>query len=292
MFETIVIPLDGSETSRAILPQVRKLLFAKDAEVVLVRAISVPPGVEGQTLELTETLRARAAKELQALTRELTSKGARARFVVRKGDAADVILEVASEEGATLIAIATHGRSGLRRWAFGSVAEKILRASPIPVLAVRSFSESGGPTPAEGLTLKRILVPVSADGLSLQGVEPALALARLFGSSVTLLHVCEGQACGLPVPELKQAYERFHEAGLEVEPLMKQGDPATRVLETVAELKADLIAMTTHGRAGVPRWLLGSVTEKVLRASQVPLLIVRPAKAARRLFRAVQRSKR
>jgi nucleotide-binding universal stress UspA family protein len=280
MFETIVIPLDGSETARAILTQIRKLLFHKDAELVLVRAVSIPGGMEGQTLELMEAMRARAAEELHTITRELTSKGARARSVVRTGDAADVILDVASEEGATLIAMSTHGRSGLGRWAFGSIAEKVLRASPIPVLALRSFTEAGRPTPAQDLTLKKILIPVSTDPLSLKVIEPALQLAKLFGSSVTILHACEGPACGLPVPELKEAYERFREAGLQVEPVMKQGDPAAQVLEACAELKADLIAMTTHGRTGIPRWMMGSVTEKVLRASKVPLLIVRPAKEA------------
>jgi len=286
MFDTIVIPLDGSETSKAILPQIRKLLFHKDAELVLVRAVSMPGGMEGQTLDLMESMRARAAEELHAITHELTSKGARARSVVRTGEPADVILDVASEEGATLIAMSTHGRSGLGRWALGSVAEKVLRASPVPVLALRSFTEAGKPTPAEDLSLKRILVPVSTDSLSLKVLEPALELAKLFGSSVTLLHTCEGSACGMPVPELKQAYERFREAGIEVEPMMKQGDPASQVLETCGELKADLIAMTTHGRRGLPRWMLGSVTEKVLRASKVPLLIVRPAKAAAPRLRA------
>ena len=126
------------------------------------------------------------------------------------------------------------------------------------------------------LSLQRILVPIDSTDASLEVVPPTLELAKLFGSHVVLLNVCEGPECSIPVVQITAAYEKFHEAGVSVEPLMKQGDPAGQILDTSAVQKADLIAMTTHGRSGISRWMLGSVTEKVLRAATVPILAVRP----------------
>src|SRR4029077_7065486 len=91
-------------------------------------------------------------------------------------------------------------------------------------------------------------------------------------------NACEGPECAVPTHEMRQAFERLREAGVPAEPVLKQGDAALQILETARELGVDLIAMTTHGRSGVSRWVMGSVAEKVLRASNVPLLLVRPAK--------------
>jgi nucleotide-binding universal stress UspA family protein len=278
VYERIVVPLDGSDLAESVLAQVRRLLFHKDAEVILVRAVSVPPSVEAEAIELPDILQAQATKYLGAIAADLISQGARVRTVTRTGYAADVILDVAIEEKASLIVLSTHGRTGMARWALGSVAEKVLRASRVPVLAVRSFVGSARAATAE-LTLQTILVPIDATDLSLEVVPPTLELAKLFGSHVVLLNVCEAPECTIPVSQISEAYERFHAAGVSVEPLMKQGDAAAQILDTCSGYRADLIAMTTHGRAGLTRWMLGSVTEKVLRASTVPLLVVRPAKA-------------
>jgi nucleotide-binding universal stress UspA family protein len=279
MFETILVPLDGSKLAEAVLSQVRKVLFRKDAEVILVRAVSVPSGTEGTTPELMESLQIQATWYLEEQAQILHEQGVRVRTILRVGDPARVILDAASRTEADLIAMTTHGRSGLRRWAFGSVAERVIRASKVPVLALRSFTATGAEAPRRDLTLNRILVPISDADLSLNVIEPAIELAQLFGASVRVLHVCEGGACTMPVPQITRAFERFRDAGIGVEPLMKEGDAAAQVLDACAETESDLIAMTTHGRAGLSRWMLGSVTEKILRASKVPMLIVRPKAA-------------
>lgn len=275
MFERVLVPLDGSDVAAAILPQIRRILFHKDAEILLVQAVYVA-NAEAEAVELPDILRTHAAKHLESVADPLRSQGARVRTIARVGDAADVILDVAAEEKATLIAMSTHGRSGLARWIRGSVAEKVLRAGRVPVLALRSFP---APPPAD-IPLKRVLVPLDATDLSLEVLDPVIELASLFGSSVTLLHVCDGPACSVPVPELTRAFERVRQRGVEVQPVMRKGDPAGQILDVARELKADLIAMTTHGRRGLSRWTLGSVAEKVLRGAETPLLIVRPAGAS------------
>jgi nucleotide-binding universal stress UspA family protein len=279
MFERIVVPLDGSELAEAVVGQVRRILLHKDAEVILVRAVVLPADPAWDSPELPAIMQGQAANYLSKIAGDLSVQGASVRTVTRVGIPADVILDVAAEEQATLITMTTHGRSGIARWTFGSVAEKVLRASRIPVLALRSFAGVLR-KPISELPIGKILVPIDASDLSLEVVPPAAELATLFGSHVVLINVCEDQACSIPVPQMTEAYERFRAAGVSVEPLMKQGDPAFQILEACCDQKADLIAISTHGRTGASRWLLGSVTEKVLRSSSVPILIVRPLKAA------------
>ncbi|HVE38808.1 MAG TPA: universal stress protein [Planctomycetota bacterium] len=277
MFERILVPLDGSPLGEAVFTQIRRILFRKDAEILLVQAVSVPPSLEGMSEELPVLLRVQARVYLQRMEKLFFDQGARVRSIVRTGEAADVILDVADQERATLIAMSTHGRTGLSRWALGSVTERVLQASRVPVLAVRSFEESGRQASPAELGLEKILVPVDSTAMTLEVIGPTVELAQMFGSKVALLHVCQGEACAIPVPELTCAYDQFRAGGIALEPLLKEGDPAQQILETCREQQAGLIAMTTHGRIGVGRWLMGSVTEKVLRAARVPLLIVRPA---------------
>ena len=270
IFDRILVPLDGSALAEAILSQIHRILSRQDSEVLLVRAVSATRSAEMESIEVPEILQSQAARYLQEVAGRLESQGARVRSIVRLGSAAEVILDVASEERATLIALSTHGRSGVSRWTLGSVAEKVIRASGVPVLVMRSFAPAA---PA----FQRILVPVDTTDPSLEVVGPALELAQLFGSHVALLHVCDGLECSIPVPQLTCAFEKLKKGGVSVEPLMKQGEAALQILEGCREARADLIAMTTHGRSGFSRWMLGSVTEKVLRSATVPMLIVRPS---------------
>jgi nucleotide-binding universal stress UspA family protein len=280
MLDRILVPLDGSEAAASILPQVRRILLRRDAEVLLVRALELPPSAEAGLGRVPHLQEARAQAETVRVERALLEQGARVRSLLRPGPPADVILGTAEQERASMIAMSTHGRTGIARWAYGSVTEKVLRASPIPVLALRSF-EGSAPAPAGELALKRILIAVDAADISLEVVPPAIELAKLFGSSVLLLHVCEGQpACSVPVPQLTRAFERFREAGVCAEPAMRVGDPASSILDCCRESGVELIALTTHGRSGVTRWMLGSVAEKVLRAATVPLLLVRGGQGA------------
>ena len=272
MLERVLVPLDGSDLAAAILPQIRRILLHKDAEILLVQGVYVPMNATAEAVRAARHPPRPRREGPGGRRRTLRSGGARAPTVVRIGAGADVVLDVAAEEKATLIAMTTHGRSGIARWIRGSVAEKIIRASRVPVLALRSFPAA---PPAE-LSLRRLLVALDATDTSLEVLEAALEIASVFGASATLLHVCDGPACALPVPELTRAYERFRQRGLDVQPVMKQGDPALQILDAARELKADLIAMTTHGRTGLRRWALGSVTEKVLRSAETPLLVVRP----------------
>jgi nucleotide-binding universal stress UspA family protein len=276
MFERILLPLDGSRLAEAALPLVRKILERKDAEVVLLRALPPPPMVEGDFGRVAELDRKEAEAYLETVQNGLDAQGVRTRVRIREGPAPAVILTTAEEERATMIAMATHGRTGAARWLFGSVAEEVLRSAPVPLLLARSFPAAG-----RGELPKRILVPLDPGELSLEAVGPAAELAGVFGAHVVLLHVMpEGPAFGAPVVQITEAFERFRTAGLTVEPVLRRGDPAAEILSVVHDQKADLVAMATHGRAGVARMMFGSVAEKVLRKAEVPLLLVRGPRAS------------
>ncbi len=284
MFERILIPLDGSELAESVLIQVRQLLKRREAELLLLRVVTLPPSTEADAGLPLDHMKASAEEYLRKTTSRLATEGIRVRSKVVEGFPANQILEVAQEEQATLIAMSTHGRTGLSRWVFGSVTEKVLRSSPIPVLAIPSFLGTGGDAfvrKVQELPFKKIVVPIAAAELSLEVIPPLMEVARLFSSTVYLVNVCEGTECTVPVHEMRMAYEKLRDGGVTAEPIVKEGDPALQILETCEEKDADLIAMTTHGRSGIPRWLMGSVAEKVLRSANVPLLVVRPAKKAR-----------
>jgi nucleotide-binding universal stress UspA family protein len=270
MFERILVPLDGSERAETILVQIRRVLTHQDAEILLLQV--VPPGRRS---------RDGAADYLASVTRKLVSEGANVREKVAEGLPAECILRTAEMEKATLLALSTHGRTGDPRWRFGSVTEKLLRSSPVPVLAMPSFARKGKelvPTGTRERPIRTILAPIAESDLSLQILPAIGAVAELFGSQVILLNVCEPGGRADPVPQMRAAYDWLKEKGVAAEPVVVRGDPALQILEASRERGVDLIALTTHARSGLSRWMMGSVAEKLVHATPVPLLVVRPAR--------------
>jgi nucleotide-binding universal stress UspA family protein len=279
MFDRILIPLDGSATAERVLSQVARLLRRQDAEILLVRSAYVAPSLARiDTAKLEAAERADAEAYLKAVAEQLRAEGLRAGAKVLHGSAASAVLEAARGEKASLIALSTHGRSGIGRWMLGSVAEKIVRASEVPVLLLHSFrkDERGAPQPVgDGRTpFRRIVVPMDGSRNAEAVLPAAQELAKLFEAEILLVHVgSAGEADA--APELEATASRVNAEGIRCKVQRFEGDPAGRILDAAEAAAADLIAMTTHGRSGVNRWLLGSVTERVLRASTIPLLIVR-----------------
>ncbi len=142
MYKRAVVPLDGSPVAETILPFILEIAGPLDMEVVLLRVIQPlsPMVIEGARHVVAEAVEARqvdAEEYLAALAVELRNKGLRVETLVRRGVPSDEILAGARETGADLIAMTTHGRSGLGRLLFGSVAEEVLRHSDIPVFLLR-----------------------------------------------------------------------------------------------------------------------------------------------------------
>lgn len=283
MIERIVVPLDGSLTAEAILPHVRRLLYRQDAEVILVRAV-VPIPSENSIMLVDAELGAAREYVLGQVDR-LERAGVRVRHVVRIGSPVGVILDVAEEMKATLIALATHGATGVKRFLFGSIAEGLLRKSPVPVLLVRPFW-SYELVPAGGVEhrpIRNLLLAVDGSDLALGAIPAVVELADLFETRVVLLRVLEetkrkavtADDRAEAEKQLKALAKSIEKKGVESVVLLEAGEPADQILKAVQAHDIDLIAMTTHGRSGLSRAVTGSVTEEVLRKAEVPMLVTR-----------------
>lgn len=142
MYTRVLVPLDGSKTAEAIVPFVLEIAGPLDLEVVLVRVVvPIPPsvveGIRDVAVEDVEARQAEAETYLSGVAAELRDRGVRVRTVVRRGDPVTEIASAARELEADLIAMTTHGRGGLGRLLFGSVAEAVLRTAELPVLMMR-----------------------------------------------------------------------------------------------------------------------------------------------------------
>lgn len=136
-YKKILVPLDGSEVSEAILPEIEKLATAFEATISLLRVAYVHPVVYQDPTELQVAATRHAEEYLRGIEEQLKAKGFEVESHVRYGNDAEEILDHCSENGVDLIAMCTHGRSGVKRWLLGSVAEKVLRHGIKPVLLVR-----------------------------------------------------------------------------------------------------------------------------------------------------------
>jgi len=142
MYKTILVPLDGSPLAEAVLPHAQALATSEDAQIILLR-VSVNPAAEfafsdpALASNLIDSLEADALNYLQPVRGRLQKAGLRTRFLIRQGPIAETILQIAAEERADVIAMSTHGRSGVSRWLLGSIANRVVNHSSIPVLLIR-----------------------------------------------------------------------------------------------------------------------------------------------------------
>jgi nucleotide-binding universal stress UspA family protein len=212
----------------------------------------------------------------------------------RVGAVADTILAVATACGAGLIAMATHGRSGIQRLSLGSVSDRVAHRSTLPVLLVRPAAE-GAPA---GVAIDHILLPLDGSEPSEAALPMAQSLAIALKVPVTVLRTVsftwytwgittyDGMDMAASVQVLNAMQEeaerytegivaRLAQAGASATAQVLQGSPAEAIADTAAA-PGTLVVMSSHGRAGLGRTLLGSVTDQVVRNSGVPVVIVRP----------------
>jgi nucleotide-binding universal stress UspA family protein len=190
------------------------------------------------------------------------------RLETREGDVGSAIIDLAAAESAGLIVMSTHGYSGLTRWVLGSITEKVLRASSCPVLVIRST-----------MPLARILVTLDGSQLAEAALGPAAEMARCLDAQVTLLRVVDFDDASYEEAKeyLRQVAERLGQQVALGPAIVMFGPAPQSILEVIQTHQIDMVAMATHGRGGLRRWVYGSVTEKILRTARRAMLIVRPS---------------
>jgi nucleotide-binding universal stress UspA family protein len=277
-FSKILCPIDFSHNSVHALHESLKLARMDDALLFLMHVQFVPlsnPARVGDYVTVSTEL---AKAQLESIAKRLAN--VRHELVVKSGRPAEVIEETAEELDVDLIAMATSGRIGVENLLLGSVAGRVVRASKRPILTFAAGSSLGG--------LKKILCPVDFDPNSLAAAKFGALLAQKYDAAMTLFHVVPVIIEPLKVAtELdERTWEERYQAKLqdlaegtgrkaECRVITQWGDPANGILDAARELKPDLILMATHGRKGLSRMALGSVAERVVRESMVPVLTVR-----------------
>jgi nucleotide-binding universal stress UspA family protein len=298
MYTRILIPLDGSKTAEKVLPYARFIAGALKLPIELLAVVDI--------VEMATHVFADRARYLDTMIEDSVRnsehylRGIACTFpsgtkcTVEKGKAEQVIIETAAADKGTLVTTATHGRSGINRWLLGSVAEKVLRGGTNPMLLVRATEE--GKTDGV-MALKSIVVPLDGSELA-EGVLPTVAeLAKTLKLAVVLYRaysIPTGTYAGgedyyavnyeklltamreEAVDYLEKKTEAVKKLGIaNVSYVAKEGFAADGIISLARRSPENLIAMCTHGRSGIKRWALGSVTETVVRHSGDPVLVIR-----------------
>lgn len=294
----ILVPTDFSQGAARAFVHALGIARKTGAEVLLLHVLNMLAGDTSWTpLRLSpeqSVLRERTGKIvydlMESLIKEHEPGDVRVDTAARHGASpAPAIAAIAREQQVDLIVMGTHGRRGLRRLLLGSVAEEVVRTALCPVMLVREDSVSVG-------DVGRILVPVDFSLCSRQALPWAQALASAFGAKLVLLHILEEvplaglygeyvnavrgvtpEAIAWAKEELQRLAEELAASGVDVKSHVEVGYPPASIPDFARGEAVDLMVIASHGRHGLSRFLLGSVTEKVLRAAPCPMLIVRAA---------------
>lgn len=291
----ILCPVDLSEPSRRALEHAAALARRHKAQLTVLHVDNAPPPVAVSGLPGAVPLRPRTepddvvpqVRQFCELARGPADSPLE--IVVLQGYPARTITEQAQTINADLLVIGTHGRGGFDRFLLGSVTEKVMRSTDVPVLTVPPPARP----PAAGL-YNTIVCPVDFSDASTRALEYALSFAKEADARLVLLHVVE------PFPEQLQAasiahLERDDRVRLveETTRLVAQAVPeqarawcnpeihvafgkaSQEIVRMAADCSADLIVLGVHGRGAIDRWIFGSTTPRVIRESASPVLTVR-----------------
>ncbi|RLM95499.1 universal stress protein [Haloarcula sp. Atlit-7R] len=286
MFDRILVPTDGSPGSERAFEVAATLAGTHDAAVHVLSVVD-EHGPTDDDWDYDSGSPADAFVESQ--TDHVDTEGLSVTPAVREGVVHDAVLDYADENDIDLIVMGTHGRTGVRRFLLGSVTEKVVRLADVPVLSVKADAEPGT------VSFDDILLPTDGSSGAEAAIEPAGALASATDATTHLVSVVDTRSLGIDVgstvivDELESvatdavggASDRLSELGVEtVETAITHGVPYRAILDAIEDTDADLVVIGTHGRTGVDRYLLGSVAEKLVRTSPVPVLTVRAPSAS------------
>ena len=322
MLKRILVPLDGSPLAESALAVAARIAHAFDGTILLLRVIGVPttytPYIYGSDMaqspqlaqDLIDIEQENSEKYLAEITRLDILAGIQVETTIIPGSAGMSILDSAKEEKVDLIVMSSHGETGFKRFALGSVAQYVSRHSPVPVLVLQGDGSAplgAFPDPKQPSRSITALVALDGSKLAEASLEPAAymvaALATPAQGTLLLSTVANKQAyrakhgteefmrdeakkylIGIgerlqasEIGKLNLAIEWSIEESKDVANALIEAAESGKVLESSHEFTGcDLIAIATHGRGGLKRLMAGSVTEHVLGSTQLPMLIVRP----------------
>ena len=319
MFKKILVPLDGSEHSRKIIRWATGLASALRAEVVLVSVVD-PEEIEileatisevfdsergGTTTQMAHSpvdiineAIGQAEKTLREEAKKIEAAGVTSSARVVSGPPAEMIVAEAHALEVDMIAMATRRESALVRGVLGSVTDRVLHSTSIPILTL-SPGDIGDSDDFE-LTPSRIIVPLDGSQLSESVVAQATELAKATGAELVFTEVLRLPFFGVGVAGMEYGsgdyagdfavdaqkveitsylndfVEEAEKAGIEASASVRTGSPARQIVEEATESENSMVVMGSHGAGGLKRWVIGSVADKVVRSARRPVLVIPP----------------
>jgi nucleotide-binding universal stress UspA family protein len=301
MYRSIVVPLDGSTFAEQALPLAAVIAGRTRGTIHLLRSHVCYLEVYEAKVVPFDPARERAWNQLESEYLEDVSRRLRNRDIhvtthLDQHRPAEAITNHAREHQADVVIMTTHGLSPFSRFWLGSVTDSLVRSAPVPLLLVRP--REGSTQAEQAPVLRRILVPLDGSALSKQALLPATALASLMGATLLLLRAvaparlpsyepaafdlggeelsAESRVRAEPQYELDEIAERLRDQQLIVQTHVAVGrHPVATILDEIVNRKIDLVALSTHGRGGLSRAVLGSVADKLVRGASVPVLLTR-----------------
>ncbi|SIS19928.1 universal stress protein [Natronorubrum thiooxidans] len=293
--ETLLIPTDGSDPAETAAQRGFDLAAQCDATVhvlsVADSSIATGAGYSGDSQSIRDQLRKQATARATSLRDAATERGLEATAITREGIPSKEIVDYADEHAIDAIAIGTSGRGGVTRAVVGSVADKVIRTAPVPVVTTTPKTATAAD---EETTVDSILLPTDGSDTAETVVQRGFALAAKLDATVHLLSVINNDRAQILsaladadvdiADELReQATDVLDELAAEAQALdvdvvttTRNGVPAEGIVDYADTEGIDLIAMGTAGRGGFERALVGSVTDEVVRTAVIPVLTVRP----------------
>ncbi len=312
MFKHILVPLDGSARAESALPVAARIARAYGASITLLRVVETITEHGAYLQPMLEDEKAEAVSYLETFAASTELAGIQTAIDIPVGAIAPSIIAAVMTSHTDLVVMCSHGYTGFKRWILGSVADKIARHAPVPVLMLREGETFSTLTPQKPV---RALVPLDGSPFSEAVFEPVaylvagLAYSLPQSGELYLLRVIDlpftsGRLRSQAIIDTQTREQAKQEAQTYLDGLvarLEEAGLAELNLDVTASVESDpdvaeaiikqaegtgnggynLVAMATHGRGGIEHFVMGSITERVLHTTKLPLLVVRPAKARR-----------
>jgi nucleotide-binding universal stress UspA family protein len=300
----VLAPVDGSIRALRAVPWAAKLA-GPHGTVVLLRVVPPQPayaetlfslvGAEGTVQEIQDAWTRTAKADMDEAAALLSGSDVTVEQMVAEGEPEEEIVAAAARRGVEMIAMASHGRGAVGRAIFGSVADRVARTAPVPILILRTPDEDAD----HGVAVTRIVVPLDGSEIAERALPVASELARQLPAPVYVVRAVDaaatlplasgvfgaGPVVGEEVTDqiweeaetearstVTSAVSRLQAEGVDASGTILNGSPFFAISE--ATQPGDLLLLTSHGRGGVRRWLLGSVAEKLVREADAPVMLV------------------
>lgn len=322
MYDTILVPLDGSPFAETVLPLAELVAKAGGSKVTFVmvgepyieevpygpggigidqayEALGLPPTPSSHRHtvfldQVIERFRDYSSRYLEGTARPFRAQGISTEVEVLLGRVADQITRCAQDKKADLIAMATHGRTGFARLRYGSVANELTQRVEAPLLLMRPRDTAAIGEKDQARIPRGVVVPLDGSALAEQALPHAKAVSSTLGVAVHLIRAVaqpvlpflgpedESSVQDLQTDRVKAAAQYLNTVrddlaagGLSVHTEVLRGQPAASIVSYATALGESLICMTSHGRTGLGRVLLGSVADKVLQEMPDSVYLVR-----------------